>query len=48
MDSQQRRNYSDRVELSQLNAFVAVSRWRTIAAAANALHVTPSPLSRTI
>ncbi|MGF6832482.1 DNA-binding transcriptional LysR family regulator [Paenarthrobacter sp. TE4293] len=48
MDSRERRNYSDRVELSQLNAYVAVSRWGTIAAAANALHVTPSPLSRTI
>jgi DNA-binding transcriptional LysR family regulator len=36
------------VELSQVRAFVAVSRQGTIAAAAEELHVTPSPLSRTI
>lgn len=36
------------VELSQVRAFVAVSRRGTIAAAAEDLHVTPSPLSRTI
>lgn len=40
--------YSDTVELSQMKAFVAVSRARTIAAAADSLRVTPSPLSRTI
>jgi DNA-binding transcriptional LysR family regulator len=36
------------VELSQVRAFVAVSRLGTITAAADELHVTPSPLSRTI
>lgn len=36
------------MELSQLRAFVAVSRHGTIAAAAESLHITPSPLSRTI
>lgn len=36
------------MELSQLRAFVAVSRLGTITAAAEELHVTPSPLSRTI
>lgn len=42
------RSYSEPVDLPQLRAFVAVSRARTIAAAAEVLHVTPSPLSRTI
>ncbi|MEO2133751.1 LysR family transcriptional regulator [Microbacterium sp.] len=36
------------MELSQVRAFVAVSRLGTISAAAEELHVTPSPLSRTI
>jgi DNA-binding transcriptional LysR family regulator len=36
------------VELSQVRAFVAVSRAGTIASAAQELHVTTSPLSRTI
>ncbi|QNA91847.1 MULTISPECIES: LysR family transcriptional regulator [unclassified Microbacterium] len=36
------------MELSQLRAFVAVSRTGTVAAAADILHVTASPLSRTV
>ena len=36
------------MELSQLRAFVAVSRLGTITAAAEELHLTPSPLSRTV
>lgn len=36
------------MELSQLRAFVTVSRTGTVAAAAERLNVTPSPLSRTI